>query len=88
MKLSGKRNRIFLTVDGVRCGVRISAGPWIPQVDPRQVKITCKRLDFPKSFMSAFEVVNGTDSRSDWFENDCIKILPGHPIYNQAKALA
>ena len=37
---------------------------------------------------AAFAVENNSDSREDYFEADCIRLLPGHPLYSAAKAFA
>ena len=87
MKISGAKNRVALTVGGVRCGVNIYAGPWVAGVDASTIKIRPKKaLGFPKEVADAFEVENNSDLRADCFEKDCIRLLPGHPLYDMAKA--
>ena len=89
MKISGTKNRVALTVGGVRCGVSIYAGPWVAGVDASTIKIRPKKaLSFPKEVADAFEVENNSDLRTDYFEKDCIRLLPGHPLYDMAKAAA
>ena len=89
MKISGTKNRVALTVDGVRCAVSVQAGPWVPGVNPSMIKIRPKKsLDFPKAVVDALEVENNSDIHADHFEKDCIRIFPGHPLYDMAKAAA
>lgn len=83
-KLSNK----FLTVDGQRAGIRIDAGPWVSGTPASLIKIRCKKGFFPASFRGALAVTNNSDSREDYFEADTIRLLPGHPLYETAKALA
>jgi hypothetical protein len=33
-----------------------------------------------------FEVENNSDGRTDYFENDVIRLMPGDPFYDQAEA--
>jgi hypothetical protein len=88
MKISGSGKRVVLTVNGVRCGVKVCAGPWVPSVDPDLVKITCKKYSFPQEVIDALSVENNTDSMTDYFERDSIRLMPGHPLYEMAKAAA
>lgn len=86
MKITGKANRINLTVNGIRCGITISAGPWVEGVNPATIKIRPKKYSFPAEVAKAFAVENNSDSREDYFEKDVIRLLPGHPLYAAAKA--
>jgi hypothetical protein len=89
MKITGKANRVTLVVGSVRCSITVDAGPWVPGVDPNLIKIRPKRgLSFPKEVIDAFEVENNSDILTDYFERDCIRLLPGHPLYEAAKAAA
>lgn len=88
MKITGKGNRISLNVGGVRCPVLVRKGPWVPQVRPDMVKIIAKHRAFPASFAAALNVENASDSREDYFEPDCVRIYPGHPLYEAALAVA
>ena len=89
MKISGTKNRVALTVGGVRCAITVQPGPWVPGVDPSMIKVRPKKsLDFPKSVVDALEVENNSDIQTDYFERDCIRLLPGHPLYDMAKAAA
>jgi hypothetical protein len=88
MKISGTKNRVTLTVNGVRCGITVSAGPWVAGVDPNQIKIRPKKYSFPKAIVDAMNVENNSDSITDYFEKDCIRLMPGHPLYDMAKASA
>ena len=84
VKLSSK----FITVNGKRAGIRISAGPWVEGVNPDTIKVRCKNGVFPAEIRNAFAVENNSDMREDYFEADCLRLLPGHPLYDMAKAAA
>jgi hypothetical protein len=85
IKISNK----FLTVDGTRVGVTFATGPWIGGVNPDLIKIRPRKSSsFPTSFRSAFTVENNSNGGEDYFEADCIRILPGHPLYDQVKEVA
>lgn len=88
MKISGKENRVQLTINGKRCGITIAAGPWVDGVDPDLIKIRPKKNSFPAEFSAALTVDNQSDGMTDYFERDCIRILPGHPLYEMAKVAA
>lgn len=73
----------FVSVNGLRVAVRYSAGPWVEGVDPNTIKIRpAKGSTFPAPFRDAFAIENNSDSREDYFEPDCIRVLPGHPAYD------
>ena len=84
MKLTAKN----LTVNGKRAGIWISSGPWIEGVPAELIKIRSKRGAFPAEIRAAFAVENNSDSRTDYFESDCIRLMPGHPLYEAARAAA
>lgn len=88
MKIAGKGNRVSLVVDSTRVPVTVSAGPWVAGVNPDLIKIRPKKGSFPASVAAALTVENNSDSLTDYFEKDCIRILPGHPLYASAKAAA
>lgn len=44
------------------------------------------RTYMPKEMRQLFEVENNTDSQSDYFENDRIRVLPTHKLYAEIKA--
>lgn len=72
-----------------RCGVQVSAGPWVQGVPPELVKLRCKKATgFPAWVRAAFAVENNSDSMSDYFEADVIRLMPGDPLYDQARAEA
>ena len=48
-----------------------------------QRKGTCR---FKGEVCEAFEIKNDSDSMTDYFETDSIRVLPSHPLYNQVKA--
>lgn len=87
MKIVGSKARATLVVGKVRCGIQIVTGPWIAGVNPDTIKIRAKRA-FPEAVRQALAVENGSDMRTDYFENDCIRLTPGHPLYEAAKAVA
>ena len=79
----------FLIAGGARVGVTYSAGPWVEGVNPDTIKIRPRRAScFPAAVREAVAVENNSDSREDYFEADCIRLVPGHPLYEQAKQAA
>lgn len=83
-----KIGKSFITVNGKRVGVRYSAGPWVAGVDPATIKIRPKQYAFPAEVRAVFAVENNSDSQTDYFEKDTIRIVPGHPLYDAVKAAA
>lgn len=88
MKISGTKYRATLTVSKKRCGITIHPGPWVEGVNPDLIKIRPKKSIFPAEIKAAFVVENNSDGMTDYFESDCIRLLPGHPLYEMAKAAA
>lgn len=88
MAQSIKINTKFISVNGQRAGVSYAAGPWVPGVNPDLIKIRPRHAFFPASFREAFDIKNNSDSMTDYFEKDCIRILPSHPLYQQIKLAA
>lgn len=87
MRIVGKANRTTLVVNSTRCPITVHAGPWIAGVNPDLIKIRPKRkLSFPAEVSAALEVANNSDIQTDYFERDCVSLLPGHPLYEAAKA--
>ena len=86
--MSTKLTATTLTVNGKRAGVRIDVGPWVPGVPVELIKIRCKNGIFPAEIRSAFEVENRSDMREDYVEADCIRLMPGHPLYEAARMSA
>jgi hypothetical protein len=41
---------------------------------------------FTAAIQQAFVVTNGTDTMTDYFEKDRIRVAPAHPLYAQVKA--
>lgn len=83
-----KISKTFITHNGKRVGVNYFTGPWIG-IDQATIKIRPRRgSTFPASFRDVFAVENNSDSQTDYFEADCIRVLPGHPLYDQVKAAA
>lgn len=71
-----------ITVDGKRVGVRYFTGPWIEGVDPATIKIRPRKAStFPASFRDVFAVENNSNGGEDYFEVDCIRVVPAHPLY-------
>lgn len=83
-----KINSKFITVDGIRSGVTYAAGPWVAGVNPDLIKIRPKKCTFPQAFRQAFAIENNSNGGEDYFEKDCIRVEPGHPLYAQVKAVA
>lgn len=86
--MNAKLSKTTLIVNGKRAGVWIDGGPWVEGVNPDLIKIRSKRHAFPAEIREAFEVENNSDMREDYFEADVIRLLPGHPLYETASALA
>ena len=38
---------------------------------------------FSVEIAEAFSIENNTDSQTDYFEKDCIRVTPNHPLYPQ-----
>ena len=77
-----------LTANGKRVGVRYDAGPWVEGVDPATIKIRLRRGNvFPAEVRAVLAVENNSDMREDYFEADTIRLLPGHPLYDQARGM-
>lgn len=77
IKISGTGSRIFLSVNGVRVGINVRTGPWVPQVKRQDmVKLIPKKRYFPQVVKDAMNVENNSDSREDWFEPDCVRLYP------------
>lgn len=88
MKITASKN---LIVNGKRIKVCISKGPWIGDVDPRMIKVRpLRRSYFPAEIREALteSVENNSDSMIDYFEADCLRLLPGHALYADAQAAA
>lgn len=89
MKISGKGNRVSLSVNGVRCGVRVDCGPWISPELNGMIALRAKSgIGFPAAVRAALNVHNNSDSREDYFERDQIRLFPGHALYAAAQAAA
>lgn len=69
-----------------RCGVQVSAGPWVKGVPNELIKLRCKSpRGFPQWVRDAFAVENNSDSMTDYFEADVIRLMPGDPLYDEAE---
>jgi hypothetical protein len=83
-----KISKTTLSVNGKRAGIRIDAGPWVAGVPAEMIKIRPRASYFPREFSAALAIENNSDMWEDYFESDCIRLMPGHPLYAEAKALA
>lgn len=83
-----KISKTTLSVNGKRAGIRIDAGPWVAGVPAEMIKLRPRRWSFPREFRAAMTIENNSDMREDYFEPDCIRLMPGHPLYDTAKSLA
>jgi len=86
IKLTGTK-RITLQVGKQRCSVRLSAGPWVNTVNPDQIKIRPVRGKFPEGFAAALKVEDPSCLLTSWYAPEQVKLLPGHELYEKAKAL-
>ena len=73
MKLSSK----FLTINGKRVGITISAGPWVAGVPADLIKVRPKKHSFPAEFHKALSVENNSDGMTDYFERGDLLTLTG-----------
>lgn len=84
-----KINSKFISVNGKRAGVTYAGpGGWVNGVDQTTIKIRPKKYSFPREIAEAFAIENNSDSMTDYFEKDCIRITSAHPLYEQIKAVA
>lgn len=84
-----KINSKFISVNGKRAGVTYAGpGGWVEGVDPTTIKIRPKKYSFPREIAQAFAIENNSDSMTDYFEKDCIRITSAHPLYAQIKEAA
>lgn len=88
MKLKMMNGAYYLFANGQKARVFISAGPWIEGVDPALIKLRCVKGIFPAEIREALVVENNSDSREDYFEADTVRLLPGHPLYDDAAAFS
>jgi hypothetical protein len=66
-----------------------SAGPYTPEskLSDDTISITAREyVRFTAAIQQAFVVTNGTDTMTDYFEKDRIRVAPAHPLYAQVKA--
>jgi hypothetical protein len=82
-----KLSKTTLSVNGKRAGIRIDAGPWVDGVPADLIKLRPRRHFFPREFAAAIAIENNSDMREDYFEPDCIRLVPGHPLYATARGL-
>lgn len=78
-----------VTVNGKRVRVSYAKGPWVAGVNPATIKIRPWTGNFfPVEVRKAFAIENNSDAMTDYFEGDCIRLLPGHPQYDAVKEAA
>ena len=83
-----KITKNFISVNGKRAGIRIDAGPWNEFAKhPEQIKVRCKKGIFPIEIRNAIQVTNNSDSREDYFEADCLVLVPGDDLYETVKSI-
>jgi len=66
-----------------------SVGPYTPEsgLSEDTITITAREyLRFSSEIQEAFVVTNRTDTKTDFFDHDRIRVLPSHPLYPQIKA--
>jgi hypothetical protein len=66
-----------------------SVGPYSPEsgLSEDTITITAREyLRFSSEIQEAFGVTNRTDTMTDFFDHDRIRVLPSHPLYPQIKA--
>lgn len=66
-----------------------SSGPYTPEsgLPNDTISITAREyLRFSPEIQAAFVVVNQTDTMTDFFDKDRIRVRPSHPLYPQVKA--
>lgn len=83
-----KISKTTISVNGKRAGVFYTSGPWVAGVNPDTIKIRPRGSSFPAEFRAAFAIENNSDCQTDYFEKDCIRVVPGHPLYTAVKAVA
>ena len=84
-----KFSQFYLTVAGKRTRVSYNRGPWVEGVNPATIKIRpFPRSHFGADVRKAFAIENNSDMTTDYFEADCIRLVPGHPHYEAVAAVA
>ena len=74
--------------DGKLQKAQYGLGPWTT-LPSDTITIYAKRYrSFSKEVQQAFTVENNSDSRTDYFENDKIRVSSTHPLYAEVKAAA
>lgn len=54
----------------------------------KRVRVSYCRGHFPAGVRAAFAVENNSDMTTDYFEADCVRLVPGHPHYEAVAAVA
>jgi hypothetical protein len=65
-----------------------STGPYTPESGLPDETITITARDymrFSAGIQVAFVVVNQTDTMTDFFDKDRIRVRPSHPLYSEVK---
>lgn len=64
-----------------------SMGPLVSNPEPGIITITARDYGrFSDKVRACFAVTNDSDSMTDYFDNDRIRVLPCHPLYPKVKA--
>lgn len=85
MRISGPCNNLFLTISKKRVGILlIGPGGWIDQLDPDLIKMRPKEKYFPIEFHAFLDIENNSNQLEYYFEADTVRLLPSHPLYEQA----
>lgn len=72
-------------LDGKLQKCHYGKGPWINQPEDMIKIYKSDYLNFSKEVHEAFEVFNGSDLMTDYFEKDSIRVYVTHPLYQQVK---
>jgi hypothetical protein len=75
--------------DGKLEKAHYSAGPYTPEsgLSDDTISITAREyMRFSAEIQAAFVVVNHTDTMSDFFDKDRIRVTSSHALYPQVKA--
>jgi hypothetical protein len=66
-----------------------SIGNLIAKYPAMTITIRAKNYNsFSSEVAAEFTIKNDSDGMTDYFENDCIRVLPDHPLYNDVLAAA
>ncbi len=71
--------------DGKLQGCSYSYGPYVNLPENCITIYGKKYRDFSAEVREAFTIENNSDCQTDYFENDRIRVMPSHPLYEQVK---